>query len=287
MILITGATGFIGRSLTARLDRSGIDYRPHHGRINNPLSLREQLQDIETVIHLAGSENRGRNRLLRHVDVEGTERLVEEAERAGVRHLIVPSRIGADPNAVQPLLRAKGEVERLVQRSRIPYTILRSASLYGRGDRYFEIILSLSKWTWPILWLPGGGHAATQPLWIEDFVRCLTITLDRPDLVGKVLTIAGEERYSYRTLAERLLDVTGQHRLIVPVPLAFMPILTTLLFRWWYWPPFTRFHADRFFVPEVANHDTILRTFGFRPTPIGESIAYLRGVNLRSRLFRR
>lgn len=287
MLLVTGATGFIGRSLIARLNREDIPVQTYNGRINDPLSLREQLQGVETVIHLAGSEQRGRDRLLQHVDVEGTERLIEEATRANVRHLIVPSRIGANSNAIQPLLRAKGDIERRVQRSGIPYTIVRTASLYGRSDRYFEIILSLSQWSWPFLILPGGGDVATQPLWVEDYARCLVTVLDRPELVGKTVTVAGEERRTYRELASILLHVTGQSRISLPLPLAITPPLIRLIFSWWYWPPVTRYTLDRFFVPEVAAHDTILRTFGFRPAPIVESLAYLRGVNLRFRLFRR
>ncbi|MCP4425362.1 MAG: NAD(P)H-binding protein, partial [Chloroflexi bacterium] len=128
MILVTGATGFIGRSLMTHLERAGKEAQAHHGRINAPLDLRQQLEGGDTVIHLAGAEARGRDRLLRHVDVEGTERLIEECRRANVQRLIVASRIGADHHSLHALLRTKGEVERLVRQSGIPYVILRSAT---------------------------------------------------------------------------------------------------------------------------------------------------------------
>ena len=70
MILVTGATGFIGRSLMPRLEQAGFSARAYQGRMNDPIRLRAELDGITTVIHLAGSEARGRDRLLHHVDVE-------------------------------------------------------------------------------------------------------------------------------------------------------------------------------------------------------------------------
>ena len=138
MILLTGATGFVGRSVARQLSQSGQAWRAFDGRINNYQHLRQQLAGVTTVIHLVGSEARSRNRLLQHIDLEGTERLLEEARRADVRHLIYLSRIGADHNSSHWLLRIKGEVERLVRQSGLPYTILRCATLFGQDDRFTE-----------------------------------------------------------------------------------------------------------------------------------------------------
>lgn len=286
MIFVTGATGFIGRSVMARLERDGVEARAYNGRINNPLTLRQQLDGAETVIHLAGAEARGRNRLLQHVDVEGTERLLEECRRAGIKHLIYPSRIGADPNSIHALLKTKGEVERLIQKSGIPYTILRSATLFGRGDRFLELIVSLAIWSWPIAWLPGGGKLRVQPLWVEDFARCLVAAANRPDLMGKIVTIAGEERLKYREMVQQLLEITDRPRLKVPFPMVLLRPFSTPLFRWWYWPAVSSYFVDRFFVPELADLDSVLRVFGFRPTRIQNVGVYLNRP-LRWRLFRR
>ena len=285
-ILVTGATGFIGRSLMACLEREGREARAYHGRINNPLALRQQLEGVDAVIHLAGAEARGRNRLLNHVDIEGTERLIEECRRAHIQRLIVPSRIGADHNSLHPLLRAKGEVERCVRQSSIPYTILRAATLFGRGDLFTETIVSLAIWTWPFVWLPGGGTVVMQPLWVEDFARCLVAALDRPDLVGQTITLAGEEQSRYREIVRQLLLAADCSRFPLPLPLILTHPLSAAIFSWWWRPPVTRYFIDRFFVPEVAAFDSVLRHFGFRPARLSDSIAYLRRPGLRWRIFR-
>jgi NADH dehydrogenase len=286
-ILVTGATGFIGRSVMARLRREGIDAHPYHGRINNYLALREQLEGKTAVIHLAGSEMRGRNRLLNHVDIEGTERLLEECRRAGIQRLIVISRIGADPNSLHKLLAAKGKIEKMVRQSEIPATIIRSASVYGFGDRYFEMILGISYWSFPFAWVPGGGERAWQPLWVEDLARCLVATLDRPDLIGKTVTVAGEEHLPYKEILRRILAVAGVRRLPVKLPMTLLRPLSRLLFWWWYWPPATSYFVDRFFTPEAADFDTVRRTFGFQPARLDHTINYLRRPGLRWRIFRR
>ncbi len=287
MILVTGATGFIGRSIMAWLEREGIAVRAYQGRMNDPITLREELAGVTAVIHLAGSEARGRDRLLHHVDVDGSARLVEEARRAGVQRLVFASRLGADPASMHPLLQAKGQVERIIQRSGIPYTILRTATLYGRNDRFFELIVGLAIWSWPFVWLPGGGNMGMQPLWVEDFVHCLAQTLRRSDLIDKTISVAGSEQLTYATLVRQLLNVAGYRRIPLPVPMLLLRPLTPVLFHWWYWPAVSRYFMDRFFVPEIADHDAVYRQFGFRPARIRDTISYLRRSGLALRLFRR
>jgi NADH dehydrogenase len=285
MILATGATGFIGRSLSIRLNQQGREWRPYKGRISNPITLRPQLAGVDTVIHLAGAEARGRNRPLNHVDVESTGRLLEECRRAEVQRFIFVSRIGADANSSHALLRAKGEAEHLVRKGDIPFTILRPATLFGRHDRFTELIVTLAIWNWPFVWLPGGGMIPMQPLWVEDFTRCLVATLDRPDLTGATVTLAGEERLHYHEILQLLLETAGYSRLPVKVPLVLLHPLSALLFGWWWRPPVTRYFIDRFFVPEVAEIDSVLQSFGFRPARLRDAVAYLHRPGLRWRLF--
>jgi uncharacterized protein YbjT (DUF2867 family) len=286
MILVTGATGFIGRSLINALARANKPATPYTGRINDPLALRRELAESATVIHLAGAEARGRARHLQHVDVEGTERLVEESVRAGVRRLIVISRLGADHNASYPLLQAKGEVERVVRRSGIPYTIIRSATLYGREDRFLNTIASLAAWSWPFVWLPGRGQVAMQPLWVEDLARCLTLTLDRTDLTNTTIALAGPELLRYRDIVHQIILVSGLRRLPLNLPLVIVRPLASLSFGWWVRPAVNRFFLDRFTIPDVAPADSVLRHFGFKPGRMSQHIAYLRRPRRRG-LFRR
>ena len=287
MILVTGGSGFVGRSLLRTLRQQGRPVRAYTGRMNDPLQLRKELEGVEVVFHLASAEARGRARLLQHVDVEGSERLLEEGQRAGIAHLVVMSRLRADPHSLYPLLRAKGKVEQLVRRRDIPYTIVRSATLFGMEDRFLNVIAGLAAWTWPFVWLPGGGDVVLQPLWLEDLVRCLVGVLERPELRGETVTVAADERLRYRDVVNYVLEAAALQRRPLKVDLRLVRALAKFTMGLRQYPPVTGFFLDRFSMADVAPIDSVLRTFGFRPERMVDHIAYLRRPGLRRRLFLR
>jgi NADH dehydrogenase len=195
--------------------------------------------------------------------------------------------MGADHHARQLLSHIKGQVERLVQKSNIPYTIIRSASAYGRGDRYFEMLLSLALWTWPFVWLPRGGDMLLQPIWVEDLARCLARTVERPDLLGQTIELAGEEQLPYREIMRQMLQTAEIFRIPLKFPILPSRYLARLFFRWWYWPPISEDFMDRLFIPELTRFDSVYHYFGFRPARISETLTYLHRPRLRLRPFRR
>jgi NADH dehydrogenase len=168
----------------------------------------------------------------------------------------------------------------------MPSVIVRSATLFGRDDRFLNVIAGLASWTWPFVWLPGGGQVAMQPLWVEDLARCLAAVLDREDLLGETIELAGEERYHYHDIARHVLRTAGLSRAELSVTPKLVRPLSALLFGWWRRPPVTRFFMDRFSVPEVAPVDSVYKKFGFRPGRLGQHTSYLRGQGTRWRLFR-
>lgn len=286
MILVTGATGFVGRSLVRELQQKGYPTRSFQGRINDSFAIRNELKGIESVIHLAGAEARDRVRLLEHVDVEGTEQLLRESQRAGVSHFIYLSRINADAFSSFSLLRIKGKVEKIVRRSGIPYTIVRSGTLFGRDDRYLNVIGGLSAWTWPFVWVPGGGEVAVQPLWVEDLVRCVVACLDRPDLRQQTIQLVGEERMRYKDVVRAVLSAAGMRRWTFSPSTKLVRPVSALLFGWWRRAPVTRFFMDRISIPEVAPVDSVWSNFSFRPAHLNQQISFLRRSDLRWHLFR-
>ena len=285
MILVTGAGGFVGRSVMRALAEREMPAKPYTGRINDPYALRVELSNVDTVIHLAGAESRGRARALQHVDVEGTARLLEECRHVPIRRLLILSRLHADAHAMHPLLRAKGEQEEIVRRGNLPYTIIRSATLFGRHDRFLNNIVGLAQWSWPLIWLPGGGQVAMQPLWVEDLVRCLLLTLSRDNLVGETISVGGGEQLRYAEIVRVALESAGIAGIpFRPHPLLVRP-LVSLLFSWWRHPPVSRFWMDRFTTPDITDLDAVRFHFGFHPHALRHNIAYLRRPDLGWQLF--
>ncbi len=125
-----------------------------------------------------------------------------------------------------------------------------------------------------------------QPLWVEDFVRCLVAAIDRPDLTNKTIELAGEERLHYWEIANHVLDTTGLRRIPIRPPVKLFRRMMIVLSRFWSRPPVNRFFIDRFSVPEVAHLDSVIRHFDFHPIQMNRQTAYLRQLNWRRKLFR-
>ena len=301
MILVTGATGFVGRALMRALEHHDIEAKPFDGRITNLTHIRENLTDVDTIVHLATAEFKGRRRAPRyrdskfhrrdrnlyHVDVEGTRRLVQEAEKAGVNHIIYVSRLGAEKASAFPVLRAKGLAEQILQKSDVPSTIFRASTLFGRGDHYLTPIASLAIWNWPFVWLPAGGTVLLQPLWVEDLIRCIITVSDPLDLQGyrgKIYTAAGEERFHYHDLVRFVMSTAQLNRIPLPIRNRLVRFITAALFGWRRNPPINLYFLDHLRTPETASLNIIHQTFGFHPARLNQQTSYLKEPRL-GRLF--
>ena len=110
--------------------------------------------------------------------------------------------------------------------------------------------------------------------------------LDRPALAGETVSVAGEERFRYRELAQIVTEAAGLSCIPVKVDLRLVRPVRSLTMGWWRRPPVTKFFLNRFSIPNVAPFDSVLRTFDFRPERLVDHLAYLRRPGLRLRLFR-
>lgn len=284
MILVTGATGFVGRRLVRRLsDYAGLEVRvllrpgsdldrlPRGvavhamiGDIKSPDSLLAAMDGVHTVFHLVGTDTRGRHAQLEDIDVAGTRTVVEAALAARVGRLITVSRVAADRNSAFSTLRAKGEIEEIIRRSGLAYTIFRTGVLFGEGDRFSRNLAMLIK-SFPIFFVPGDGEQILQPLWVEDLVTALTLSLQSIDLLDQTVEIGGPELLSYRRVAMRVMYAIGAQRPIMGLPFqvfkAGVWYLDGLFARW----PITEQWVEMLSSRQTAELGTLERLFGFRP----------------------
>src|SRR5690606_30213828 len=284
MILVTGATGFIGRRLIRRLGEqpglevrvllrpgSDLDRLPRGvavhammGDLNSMDSLLAAMDGVHTVFHLIGTDTRGRHAQLEKVDIAGTRAIVEAGLAARIGRLITVSRLGADRYSAFPTLRAKGEIEDIIRRSGLAYTIFRSAVLFGEGDRFSSHLAMLIQ-SFPVFFVPGDGEQILQPLWVEDLITCLTLSLENLDLVDQIVEVGGPELLTYRRLIMRVMYAIGAHRPIIGVPFqvhsAGAWFLDGLFARW----PITEQWVEMLAARQTAELGTIERLFHFRP----------------------
>ncbi|MGW2311277.1 SDR family oxidoreductase [Actinomadura luteofluorescens] len=212
-ILVTGGTGTLGRQVVPRLREAGQDVRvltrsrrePADGveYVTGDLSGNEgidaALDGIETVMHLAGG-NKGDDVVARN--------LMGAVSRARVKHLVLISVIGADSVPVA-WLKTQMEVERIVEESGVPYTILRAAQFH---DLVFKVVRGMAKS--PVVPVPGGLRF--QPVDARDVAeRLVELALGEP--AGRVPDLAGPKVFPIGTLIRGYLQASGKHRATMPV----------------------------------------------------------------------
>lgn len=297
MILMTGATGFIGRALTRQLVDNGqkvrILLRPSRRSPNLPLGvpvevavtglgdvrgLRAALRGVHAVYHLAGGEAEGGRANLQAVDIDGTRNLVEAAVDARVERVFYLSHLDADRAAGFPVLKAKGIAEDFIRKSGLAYTILRGSILFGPGDMFTSGLAMLLAVSPGLLPLPAKGETLVQPLWVEDIVTCLVWALENQDVVNQTLEVGGPETLTLRQVVETIMGVIHRRRLIVPWGTPSLRLTTMFMETAFPHFPTSVFWMDYLAADRTCPLDVIPRVFGLMPARFASRLDHLRGI---------
>jgi uncharacterized protein YbjT (DUF2867 family) len=235
MLLLTGATGLVGSALLRRLIAEGQPVRclvrdprrlgPQRVRVQialgdlaDPPSFRNAMRGVDTVIHLAASTRDQPRGSIEELAAIATWRMVEAAQRAGVRRFVFFSTLGASTHHRARLFRAKALAEQAVHESDMHSTVIAPSLVYAPGDRWLTLIERLS--LLPVVPISGRGHARCQPIWAEDVAGCLVAALSSSSdsATHERYELAGPQTLTYNEVLNTLLRSIDRERPLLPIP---------------------------------------------------------------------
>jgi NADH dehydrogenase len=290
MILVTGATGFVGSRLLKRLSTgggeslrgtarsvradelpSGVEAVP--ADVTKPETLPRALEGVTTLVHAAAITANLKEPYAgayRRINETGTYSLMKAAADAGVSRVVLMSGLSA-PAEEGSYMATRLGMEKAVRESGLPYVILQPSVLFGDGAEFVAALARIARIS-PVLPLMGDPKNKFQPLWIDDLLRILeqSITSDRH--LERVIPIGGAEQVTFRQVLETICEALSIRRLLVPLPLPIVAIqarvMTALLPR----PPLTPATLELFRFDNSTSLDAVPANFGFQPRGFREHL---------------
>jgi uncharacterized protein YbjT (DUF2867 family) len=236
MLLLTGATGSIGSRLLPLLLERGEDVRclvrdprrlgPRRvdvqialgdlGELADPHTVRQSLRGVDTVVHLAATIRDQPPRRIEELNGLATVRLLQAAERAGVRRFVFFSALDAGAAQRTRFFRAKWVAERAVESSPLETSVFAPSIVYDRSDPWITLLRRFS--FLPVLPVSGKGRAVFQPIWARDVAECVVAALAGEELRPRY-ELAGPEAMTYDEMSDLVSRIVGRPRDLVHVPL--------------------------------------------------------------------
>lgn len=288
LILLTGATGYIGGRLLAALEERGervrcVSRRPEllasrvgpttevvGGDVLRPETIPAALEGVETAFYLVHSMSS--SRAFDAADREAAQAFGAAALAAGVRRIVYLGGLG-DGAGLSKHLESRQEVGRILRESGVPTIELRASIVIGSGSASFDMLRALVD-RLPFMVCPKWVNTEAQPIAIEDVIAYLLAALEREPQSGEVFEIGGADTVTYLELMKEYARQRGLRRVMLPVPV-LSPHLSSL------WLGLvTPVHAGigRKLVDSLRNRTVVqdpaaLAAFPVRPLTFAQSVA--------------
>jgi uncharacterized protein YbjT (DUF2867 family) len=245
-ILLTGATGYIGKRLLpvllqqehqviccvrdkSRFPKDGIYSHPNISLLEIDFliknSLPDIIKDIDAVYYLIHSMSSGISNFEK-LEAESADNFVELIKQTSAKQIIYLSGI-TNENKLSRHLASRKNVEEILSHASVPLTVLKAGIIVGSGSASFEIIRDLVE-KLPVMIAPKWLKTKHQPIAIRNVIECLTGVLLNEKTYNKSFDIGGPDIINYKEMLLQFAEVRGLKRLILA-----LPIMTPRLSSYW------------------------------------------------------
>lgn len=244
LILVTGATGYIGGRLAPALlqagyrvrvlvrDRQRLQGRPWltqvevvEGDVLRPETLPTALDGVTAAYYLVHSMTASSDFDQR--DLQAAQNFAQTAQRQGVQRIIYLGGLGDPQTNLSKHLRSRQQTGDVLRQSGVPVTEFRAAIVVGSGSLSFEMIRYLTERV-PIMICPRWVYQRIQPIAIRDVLAYLVAALETPQSANQIIEIGGTEVLTYGEMLLGYAKARGLKRWLLPVP-----FLTPRLSSYW------------------------------------------------------
>jgi uncharacterized protein YbjT (DUF2867 family) len=245
VVLVTGATGYIGGRLVPELIQRGYivrvmvrSYSPEYSTrwpgaevivadATIPKQLRKALNNVSVAYYLIHSMLVSRKRFMpseRRVVV--TFRHI--AEEMKVSRIIYLGTQGIEGVQLKGRYKNRIKVGEILKRGCVPVTVLKTPLTIGSGGAAFEIIHHIVS-SYPVLFIPFWAKKQCRPIGIRDLIKYLVGVLETPETCRNTYNIGGKDVLSYREMLKILAKLMGKKRLFLPSPVSSIRVYSYVI----------------------------------------------------------
>lgn len=243
-LLITGATGIIGKNLLKQLTQKHPEIQIHilsrktnlniqkniniiKGDLHDQATLNLATQNIDTILHLAGVTHSHDSNLYFKVNTEGTKNLLSAATKNNVKKFIYISSRTACKNG-GAYAQSKLLAENAVKEFKNNWIILRIAEVYEENteDMIFKISQIIKKYH--IAPIVGNGKYKLAPIHVEDASQAIINSINNHEIYHKTYLLAGQNSISYIDIINQIIKNDKKKVIKIYIPIFLLKI--TVLF---------------------------------------------------------
>ena len=249
LILVTGATGYVGGRLVPRLLDAGyrvrvvvrgsaarLNGRPWIGQVEvmvgdvlAPETLAAALTGVTVAYYLVHSMGGGGGHFAQR-DLDAARAFSMAAKQAGVARIIYLGGLGDAGSSLSEHLRSRQDTGNALREAGVPVTEFRAGMVVGSGSISFEMVRALCE-RLPVMLCPRWVFTRTQPIAIRDLLAYLLAALQQPASAGEIVEIGGSDVLTYRDMMAIYARLRGLRRWFIRVPV-LTPGISAYWLRW-------------------------------------------------------